>query len=126
MKMLLDASAWIEFFLATEKGKAVRTVLREEACYTSVATVAEVANWALREERSAMAAINEVQNLSRILGVTTSMAALAGRLNFERKKANKKWGMMDSFVLATGSVYNMKILTKDPDFEDLPNVQMLK
>lgn len=124
--MLLDASAWVEFFLGSEKGKTVRNMLKNEPCYTSMTTLAEITNWALRENRSVAAAVGEVRNLSNVLRVSTSIAVLAGRLNFERKKRNKKWGMMDSFVLAMGTIYSMRILTKDPDFEDLQGVQMLK
>ena len=49
----------------------------------------------------------------------------AGKLNYERKKIVKNWGMLDSFILATAQVYDLKILTKDSHFKDLPNIQLL-
>jgi len=34
-------------------------------------------------------------------------------------------GMPDSFVLATGRLYDLKILTKDSDFGDLGEAEIL-
>ena len=50
---------------------------------------------------------------------------MAGRLDFERKTHNKKWGIMDSFVLATAIKYNLQILTKDSDLSDRKEARML-
>jgi hypothetical protein len=60
-----------------------------------------------------------------VIELDEDITVLAGRLNFERKKINKKWGMLDSFILASGSIYGFKILTKDGDFRDLPDIEKL-
>jgi predicted nucleic acid-binding protein len=53
------------------------------------------------------------------------MAVLAGRINFERKINKRKWGMIDSFILATSLIYGLNILSRDSDFGDLQNVEIL-
>jgi predicted nucleic acid-binding protein len=50
---------------------------------------------------------------------------LAGKLSFQRKRLIKGWGMIDSLILATALVSNLKILTGEKHFKDLPNVEML-
>ena len=125
MPVLLDTSAWIELFLGTEKGKKVKQVLKTDRCYTSISTLSEIVNWALREKRESEPFIDVVRRTTFVIGIDEDAAALAGRLNFERKKINKKWGMLDSFVLAIGLIYNCKILTKDSDFKDLTSTEML-
>lgn len=123
--MLLDTSAWIEFFEGSSKGKRVREVLDKNKCYTSIASLAEVTNWSLKEKKDTAFLISTITKLSTIINIDNGIAVLAGRLNFQRKQVNKKWGMLDSFVLATGMTYNLKILTKDSDFKDLVDVEIL-
>lgn len=123
--MLLDTSAWIEFFIGSIKGKRVQEVLDKEDCYTSMVSLAEVTNWALKENREVASLINTIKQLSNVIELDEDITVLAGKLNFERKKINKKWGMLDSFILASGSIYGLKILTKDSDFRDLTEVERL-
>lgn len=69
--------------------------------------------------------ISIVKEVSTVLNVDEDIAILAGRINFERKNDNGKWGMMDSIILATADTYNICILTKDSDFKDLYNAEPL-
>lgn len=125
--MLFDTSAWIELFSGTEKGKKVEEVLKKEENFTSITTLAEITFWCLRNnlENKVESYLIGVNKGSKILNLNQNLVTLAGRLNYERKKMNKDWGMMDSFVLATSFLYGLKILTKDSDFRDLPNAEIL-
>ena len=123
--MLLDTSAWTEFFIGSEKGKRVKGVLHKYDCYTSIVTLAEVTNWALKEDRNTKILVEVIKHLSNIIKLDDDISVLAGKLNFDRKKLDKKWGMLDSFILASGMIYSLKILTKDNDFKDISDVEML-
>ena len=87
--------------------------------------MAEVTNWAFKEKISVKPLIEAIKNLSNIIELDEDISVLAGKLNFERKKLNKKWGMLDSFILASGTIYGLKILTKDNDFKDISTVELL-
>ena len=89
--MLLDSSAWIEFFRGTDNCKKVENILTTEENFTSIVTFAEIVNWCLRN----------------------------------RLEIVKNWGMLDSFIVATSLFYNLKILTKDSQFKDLADAEML-
>lgn len=123
--VLLDTSAWIELLEDTKNTRRIRTLLESEECHTSIATIAEISNWAAKYNRDSEPIISRISKLSTILAIDNTIAVLAGRLNFERKRNNKKWGMMDSFILATSLIYGLRILVKDPDFSDLQNVEIL-
>jgi predicted nucleic acid-binding protein len=69
--------------------------------------------------------VNGIKKVSGVLDLDENIITLAGRLNFERKKMVRNWGMMDSFILATSLLFNLKILTKDLQFKDLKNVEIL-
>jgi predicted nucleic acid-binding protein len=123
--MLLDTSAWIEFFIGSSKGRRVKEVLETNECFTSIVTFAEVTNWALREKSDPNPLIDTIGKLGSIIQLDSDIAILAGRLNFERKKSSRKWGMLDSMILATGMVYGLKLLTKDLDYRNLDDVELL-
>ncbi|MDE1865020.1 MAG: PIN domain-containing protein [Candidatus Micrarchaeota archaeon] len=123
--MILDTSAWVEFFEGTTKGEKVKDILEKDKCFTSMVSLAEITNWSLKYGRETAYFIDTMTKLSTILNIDKEIAVLAGRLNFERKKLNKKWGMLDSLIAATSIAYNLRLLAKDPDYDDLPNVVIL-
>ena len=127
MVMLLDTSAWIEFFQGTEKGKKVGNILRTEENFTSIVTFAEIVNWCLKNniQDKIKEYIAGIKNGSTILELNEPIAIVAGKLNYERKKIVKNWGMMDSVILSTAQIYNLKVLTKDSQFKDLLSVEIL-
>lgn len=125
--MLFDTSAWIEFLTGSEKGKRIEEILNKEENFTSITTLAEITFWCLKNnlENKIESYLSGINKGSKILDLNQNLVTLAGRLNYERKGTNKNWGMMDSFVLATSFLYGLKILTKDSDFKDLPNAEIL-
>lgn len=125
--MLLDSSAWIEFLEDAEKSKKVVDVLKAEENYTCIVTIAEVVNWCLKNnlETKITEYVKGIAKGSEILNLTMEIVTAAGKLNYERKKIEKNWGMIDSLILSTALFYNLKVLTKDAQFKDLPNVEML-
>ncbi len=124
--MILDTSAWIEFLQGTEKGAKVRQLLREKELYASLATIPELVQWSLRVKfENATAVVEAIRQNSKILAITEDIGIRAGELNYQRKKEGRKWGMMDSILLATAEIYGLKVLTKDNGFRDLPEAQML-
>ncbi|MCL6002429.1 MAG: PIN domain-containing protein [Thermoplasmatales archaeon] len=124
--MLIDTSAWVEFLLGSRKGNRVRERINSEACYSSIVTIAELSNWAQRENQATERIIDAVKELSAVIGLDEDIAVLAGKLNFNRKKENRKWGIMDSMILATAEMYDMEILTCDNDFSDVSKVTVLR
>ena len=125
--MLFDTSAWIEYFQGTQSGRKVRQFLTVGENFTSIASFAEVINWCFRSglRNKSDSYINGMKKGSEVLELDEKTITLAGRLNYERKKVVKNWGMMDSFILATSLIYDLRMLTKDLQFKDLQNVEIL-
>jgi predicted nucleic acid-binding protein len=123
--MLLDTSAWIEYFLATEKGDKVKEILKNEDAFTSVITTGELVNWCIKNKLHYEKYLKEIKLYSKMLELNEKVAILAGQLNFERKKMIKNWGMADSIILSTSIIYGLRILTKDNHFKDLPNILLI-
>ncbi len=125
--MLFDTSAWIEFFQGTERGKKLQEYLKGEENFTCIVTFAEVTNWCLRNnlESKISSYIKAIKKGSEVIDIDETIVTLAGRLSYERKMIVKDWGMMDSFILATSLVYDLKVLTKDSYFKDMSNAVIL-
>ena len=47
------------------------------------------------------------------------MAETAGRINAERSRKIKRWGLVDSCVLATARAKGARIVSGDEHFDDL-------
>jgi predicted nucleic acid-binding protein len=124
-EMIIDSYAWIEFLNGTKKGEKVKQYLKRQTCYISVTSLSEIVNLCLRLNMDRDISIRTILSLSKILALDKEIALMAGRINFERKKKVKDWGMMDSFILAFAISKNLKILTGDKQFSDLQNVEML-
>ncbi|MGI0003915.1 MAG: PIN domain-containing protein [Candidatus Nitrosotenuis sp.] len=123
--MLFDTSAWIEFFLATEKGRKVKEFLKNNDVFTSVITLGELVNWCLKNDLRYEKFIEEIKLYSKILELDENIATMAGRLNYERKRSIKNWGMADSIVLGTSMIYDLNVLTTDNHFKGLPNAVII-
>ena len=123
--MILDSSAWIEFFQGTEKGKKVELVLKSDQSFTSIVTISEVVNWSLKNNFDSNMFIEKIEKISKIIPLNKEIVILAGKLNFENKKKIKNWGMLDSFIYSTALTYNLKVLTGDNHFYKLNNVEMI-
>ena len=123
--MLLDSDAWIELFLGTEKGKKVKELLEKGKHYISIVSIAEITEWSLKNKIETKNLIDVIKKISEVINLNEEIVELAGKINFERKKIIKDWGMLDSLIYATALLYNLKILTGDKHFEKLNNVEML-
>ena len=125
--MLFDTSAWIEFLSGTKQGKKVADVLHQGEHFTSIVSLAELVNWCLRNnlENDIGEYVAGVRTGSKILPLEEEIVLIAGRLNCERKKTLKNWGMLDSLIVSTALFCKLSVLTKDSQFKDLPNAVML-
>lgn len=123
--MLLDTSAWADFIEGNERGREIKYILEGKRNFTSLATIAELTQWCLRNSKEEAATIEDVKRISQVLPLTETISRMAGKMNYERKKAGKKWGMMDSIIASTAQAYGLRILTTDNGFRDLPEAQVL-
>ncbi|MEM5773242.1 MAG: PIN domain-containing protein [Candidatus Aenigmatarchaeota archaeon] len=126
--MLFDTFAWVEFFKGSEFGKKVAKIMLKEKCFTSVISLGELVEWCLKNnlEDKIEEYLKGIEKASIILEVKKEIVLLAGKINNERKKKIKDWGMVDSIILATAIFAGVKILTRDIHFKDLENVEFLR
>src|SRR3989344_8870995 len=99
--MLLDTSAWIEFFNGTRKGIAVKEFLDKGECFTSSISFAELSYWVWAKKPEKIHNIGSVKKLSAILGIDEGTLELAGKIKAEKRKTVKDIGLIDCIIIAT-------------------------
>ena len=119
MRYVIDAHAWIEYFIESEKGKKVKEIIEDEnnEIFVSVITIAEVSSIGVREKRDVELGNKIILSLSSIHFISLEFAKEAGILHAEIRKKIKDFGLADVFVLLTARKLGAKIITGDPHFK---------
>ena len=119
MRYVIDAHAWIEYFIGSNRGNAVRKILESDdnEIFTSILTVSEVVSKTKRENHDAEQKFVDIVNLSKIFFINIEFAREAGILHAEIRKKIKDFGMADAVVLLTARKLEAKIVTGDPHFK---------
>ena len=125
--MLLDTSAWIEYFKGTGKGGKIKGFLteRKTALYTCPITIAEISVWCYKNGEDPHLFLGKIKNLSALLELSEPILAASGKIYFEWRKTNDKIGLIDSIIYSTAVFHGLTLLTTDSDFKGLSNIALL-
>jgi len=121
--IVFDAYAWVEYALDSPKAEKVAELLESASeAITPASVLAELKESMLRHGIKTdiiKRILTYAKSRTTVVGIDSTVAELAGKLNFLHKRTTKGWGMLDSFVYATSRLYNGKVLTGDPHFKRL-------
>jgi len=123
-KYIIDSYAWVEYFIASDKGKQVKEIIEsnKNEIFTSVIVIAEVMSISKRENMDAEQAYNTILGLSKIHYFDEKFAKELGILHSEIRKKIKDFGMVDCLLLLTARKLGAKVVTGDPHFKDFKDV----
>ena len=128
-KIVIDAYAWIELFIGSEKGLDVKKLIENaDEIYTPGTVLAEIARKYVREgvdEKTVDARLEVIVSVSNITHIDAGIALEASRCYLELTTSAKKAklntpSLFDAIVLATGRLSKSKIVTGDEHFKNLP------
>jgi predicted nucleic acid-binding protein len=129
VKIVIDAYAWIELFLGSEKGRKIKEIMEDaDDIYTPGTVLAEIARKYLREgvdEKSVSSRLETITAASNIAHIDSELALEAAICFLElvtnaRRLKLKSPSLFDAIVLATGRLLKSKIVTGDEHFRSLP------
>jgi len=126
--MLIDSFAWIEYFMGTDKGIEVKKIVDDTTiAYTSPIIIAEIYSKSIRTDGIEKAEERKDFILHRCVFVPADeeIALEAGKIHAQMKKKVRDFGLADAFILATANKKNTRILTGDPHFKGIENVEFL-
>lgn len=123
--MLLDTSAWVEYFKGTKEGEKVKSIIKNNVIYICPITIAELSNWCYKNNKDPVEYIKIIKNLSTYLELSEEILNLSGKIYYRLRKKNKKIGLIDCIIYTTAQIHGLELITKDNDFKNLPGVQLL-
>lgn len=122
--ILIDTSAWMEYFLSTQYGKTVEKYL-EEDIITPTIVLAELSIRAEKEKWDFEKHLDFIKSKSLIINLNENIIKKIGGIYLKQRKIKLGFGICDAIVYSTALFENAKILTKDNDFKGLNNVIFL-
>lgn len=127
MRYIIDAYAWVEYFIESEKGERVKEIIesQQNEIFTSLITIAEVSSIGTREKRDVELGNKIMTNMSKIYGINPDFAKEAGILHAEIRKKIKDFGLADIFVLLAARKLSAKIVTGDPHFKGFKEAMLI-
>ncbi len=118
-RYVIDAFAWIEYFLSSAKGQKVKEIVEDarHEIFISPLTLSEVMSLSKREQRDYEEIYMVMLSLARVFPVDELFFKEVGLLHAEIRQKIKDFGMIDVAVLLTARKLNAKVLTGDPHFK---------
>ncbi len=125
-KLVMDASAWIEYLEGTEKAKPIIKILESDTneIFTPTTAIAEVISKFLRKSIDVKIAVASISNLSATIDIDQEISLLAGQIHAAAKQNNRDFGMLDAFVVASAKKLKAKIITADYDFKQFKEAML--
>jgi len=126
-RLVVDSWAWVEYLRGSRAGEKVNERLSgADELWTSAISLAEVTSKYRRAGISERVATEAILSLSR-LGMPGSVDSIeAGRIHAEIKPRSPNFGLADSFVLQLARKVGARVVTGDPDFENVPEADLIE
>ena len=119
MIVVIDTFAWIEYFAGTTRGEKAKPYIEGGDAVTPSVVVAEFTDKYVRESMNPEDRLKFMRTKSMISPLDDETAEAAGRINADRRKNVKGWGLVDSCVLATARARGLIVVTGDEQFAGL-------
>ncbi|MBI4438722.1 PIN domain-containing protein [Candidatus Woesearchaeota archaeon] len=116
-RLIIDASAWIEYFTGTQKGARVRELLADSEVYTTSISLAEVSSKFKRSRLDPWEAAGIILSNSKMLNTEDELSVNAGILHAEIRASNPKFSLSDAYILRAARDSKARIVTADTDFK---------
>lgn len=115
-KILVDTSAWIEFFRKNEPWySAISGLMDDKRIYCSGIILAELIQGANAEKE--LAILRDFRHVFEFLDESVDLWQAAGELSNTLQRKGKSVGLSDCYLAASAKAHKVKILTLDKHFD---------
>jgi predicted nucleic acid-binding protein len=122
---VIDASAWMEYFLGTENGIKIKPIIEREEIATSIIAIAELADRIARDDQRFNVRLQFIQRRAAIIGLSVELCLKAAQLKKVNRRKKEKFGLADGVHLATAQQEGAVLVTSDNDFSGIENVMLI-
>lgn len=124
---VVDTWTWVEYFRGSAVGQEVAGDLESGDHYTSILSIAELADKFAREGLEGVERHAEFIRLkTEIIPLEVDVALRAGGNKHDhRATTDSQMGLADAIIYESAREVGATVLTGDPDFDGLDGVEML-
>jgi predicted nucleic acid-binding protein len=123
--IIIDTSAWIEYFNGTIKGKIVEKYLDDEKLFTPSIVLIELSCKSAKENWDFSEYLIFIKSKSSIIGLSEEAIIKCGKIYTEQRKKKPSFSMIDAIIWTLAEKSSAKILTGDNHFIDFKDVVMI-
>ena len=116
---MIDTFAWIEYFAGSARGEKAKPFIESGDGITPSVVIAEFTDKYVREGMNPEERLKFIRSKTMVSPLDDETAEAAGRISSDRRRGVKRWGMVDSCVLATARARGLKVVTGDEHFAGL-------
>ena len=124
--LVIDTSAWMEYFLGSALGKRVAEHVSSNTLITPSIVLLELSYKAEHEQWEFERVFDFIKAKSRVFGIGEKMILNFGSLYNRAKATQKDFSLADAIILATALEEQAYLLTKDTHFKNFERVILLK
>ncbi len=126
-KFLIDSWAWVAYLEGAKAGRKVKEEVDDESneIFTHVVSIAEITSKVKRKGLDVEIAWNAITTNSKVANVDKFDSKEVGLLHAKMKSRVPNFSLGDAFVLAAAKKLAARVLTGDPDFENVDGVVSL-
>lgn len=124
--IVIDSSAWIEYFTDSKNADYIEKLLDEEETITPSVVLIELSCKSARERWNFLEYLRFIKSKSSIIGMKEETIIKCGKIYAEERKTKSSFSMMDAVIVSITKQNNSNILTKDNHFKDFKEVILLK
>jgi predicted nucleic acid-binding protein len=129
---VIDTYAWVEYLIGSEQGRRAKEFIEGKDASTPSVVLAELSRWYLREVEEGRRSDAEMREHLGFVASATSIVPLDGKLareagetDFVMKKRAKGWPLADSMIYAAAKARGALVVSGDPHFKSLDNVEFI-
>jgi len=130
---LFDTGVLLKFFLGEKDKEIVRklldkVVLKEIEGFISVVTVSEIVTICIRDKKEFLmpTLLEFIHQNFAVVDTTSEIAVLSGFFKAKYSKGKRTLSHADSIILACAFIYGCTLITYDPEFEGVKEIEIIK
>lgn len=120
--MFIDTSIIIDILTVqstSDQFKKIFSLIKDEPLYMSVIQLGELSDWCFKNNVEVNNRITQIKKIVTIIPLDESICLHGSKLKHaHRTQGNKKFSLIDGFILASAISVDENLLTKDIDFNN--------
>ncbi len=124
--IVIDTSAWVEYFIGSRKGIQIESLLKPgEIIATPVIVLIELSCKSIKEEVDFSSQLDFIKSNSIVLNIDEALVLPIAKNYIELRRKNKKLSLADAIIITIAKNQGAVLVTCDSDFVGADKVKII-